>query len=325
MGRGRSGKATRVWSWWIGAAVATAVLLALPAAECVFCQTDQPAPPSAKAPEAPAGEKKAEGEKREEKPVQMNADLLSYNQPIYTLTGNAHLRQEDADLYCDQAEYDEDKDSARATGHLKMTTPEATVTGDLIVADFGKKVADITGNVRLEAQRKKREPEAKPAGAEAKPTEGATPPQGEEKKGEPTEQKPSRLDEYREKLTVITCEHIQYWYDEKRAIATGNVVAVQEDKTVTADEGVYIQNDQEETLTLTGNPVKLVMKNGNHMETPKVMIDLKTEVIKTGPATGVFKKEKKEETPEGKAEQPAPEPKPETPAPSPAPPTTPKP
>jgi len=323
---GRPGKATRVWCWWIGAAMAAVVLLALPAAERVFCQTDQPAPPSAKAPEAPAGDKKAEGEKREEKPVEVvNADLAQYAQPTYTLTGNVHFRQEDADLYCDQAQYDEDKDTARATGHLKMTTPEATVTGDLIVADFGKKVADITGNVRLEAQRKKKGGEANPAGAETKPTEGAAPPQGEEKKGEATEQKPSKLDEYREKLTVVTCEHIQYFYDEKRAILTGNVVAVQEDKTVTGDEGVYIQNDQEETLTLTGDPVKLVMKNGNHMETPTVTIDLKTEVIKTGPATGVFKKEKKEETPEGKTEQPSPPAKPETPAPSPAPPTTPQP
>ncbi len=319
---GRLRGSDKAWVGGSGATIAVAILLALPAAQRVFSQTDRPAPPSARAAEAPAGEKKAEGEKREEKPVQMNADLLSYSQPVYTLTGNVHFRQEDADLYCDRAEYDEDKDTARATGHLKMTTRETTVTGDLIVADFGQKVADITGNVRLEAQRKKKEPEPA-AGAEAKPAEGATPPPAEEKKGETAEQKPGRFDEYREKLTVITCEHIQYWYEEERAIATGNVVAVQEDKTVTADEAVYIRNDNEETLTLTGNPAKLVMKNGNHMETPKVMIDLRTEVLKTGgPATGVFKREKKEETAGEKTEQPAPGPKPEIPSPPPA---TPKP
>ena len=315
----RTGGHPRARFSWLGAAMALVVgALLVPAGQRVFSQADPKAPP----PDAKAdpADQKAGARKKEEKPVQVvNVDLLKYSKPIYTMTGNVHLRQGEADLYCDQAEYNEDTDTARATGHLKITGRDATVTGDLLIADFGKKVADITGTVRLEAQRKKKPPEPSvPADAKAgAPAAAEAPKAGDEKQGE----KAGRFDEYREKLTVVTCEHIQYWYDEERAVATGSVVAVQEDKTVYADEAVYIRNDQEETLTLTANPVKLVMKNGDNSTTPKVTINLQTEEMTTGPLTGIFTRHKKgEENPEAQPEAPttpAPETKPQTPAPTP--------
>lgn len=271
---------------------------------------DQTPPAPAPSPEAgdtapppePAKDEAARKEDgEEEEPVHIeNADLMQYDpeKAVYFLTGNVHFRHKDAHLYCDEAQYDEENDTARAVGHLKLVTPDSTVTGDLITADFSDEVADITGNVRLVTQRKKKAEENPEEGAE-KPAEA----QPNEENGEAAggEEKPKKLDEYREKLTTVTCEKIRYWYEEKRAVATGNIVAVQEDKTCYADEGTYLE--EEDTLTLVGKPVRVVMENGNRFETNKVTVDVEGDRIWTeGPFSGIFKREKKAK--EGE-EQPA--------------------
>lgn len=286
-------------------AAAAAGLVLLPAG-LALCQNDTPAPPpSAKAddakpqPEAVADEaatEKGTGEqKEEEEPVHIeNADLMQYDpeKELYFLTGNVHFRHRDAHLYCDEAEYNEADDTARAVGHLKLVTPDSTVTGDLITADFDQEVAEVTGNVRLVTQRKKE------AEAEEKPADEAEPANAgpeAEKPNDEADKEPKKLDEYREKLTTVTCERIRYWYEEKRALGTGNVVAVQEDKTCYADEATYLED--EDTLTLVGKPVRVVMENGNRFQTNKVVVDVEGDRIWTeGPFSGIFKREKKEES-----------------------------
>ena len=62
---------------------------------------------------------------------------------------------------------------------------------------------------------------------------------------------------------IIT--HDTAWYEENRAIAEGNVVAVQEDKKAYADKGVYVED--EDTLTLTGKPVRFTKDSGDWGET----------------------------------------------------------
>jgi len=152
-----------------------------------------------------------------------------------------------------------------------------------MTADFGDEVADISGNVRLLTQKKKQEA---PAEGEAAPKAGEAPaPEGEGKEG--------RFEEHKRKLTTVTCQQIRYWYEEKRALATGNVLAEQEDKKVYADEALYVEKD--DLLTLTGNPVTAVMENGNRFTTPWVKVEVEGERFWTGGFSGTFKKEKTEE------------------------------
>ncbi len=290
---------------------ASAALAALTAivllAACAAGQdeTAPASPPSAKAdetappPEAEKDEAAKQGDEEEEEPVHVeNADLMQYDpeKALYFLTGNVHFRHKDAHLYCDEAQYDEENDTARAVGHLKLVTPDTTVTGDLITADFDEEVADITSNVRLVTQRKKKANEEDEKGAAEGEAAETVEPAEQDAGAKEEEGRPKKLDEYREKLTTVTCEKIRYWYEEKRAVATGNIVAVQEDKTCYADEGTYLE--EEDTLTLTGSPVRVVMENGNRFETNKVTVDVEGDRIWTeGPFSGIFKREKKEEQP----------------------------
>ncbi|MBM3471771.1 MAG: hypothetical protein FJX75_00695 [Armatimonadetes bacterium] len=288
--------------WWIS--VSAALLCGL---LVVTVPGQEPPPPDTKAagPEAkpPDAEKQdAEGKVADE-PVHIeHADLMTYDpeKNLYFLTGNVHFRHKDTHLYCDQAQYNEDEDTARATGNLKIVQPETTITGDLITADFGEEVADIVGNVRLLTQKKKEEPKPEVEATGEAPAEPAK--EGEQKEG--------RWEEYKEKLTTVTCNQIRYWYEEKRAVATGNVVAEQEDKKVYGEEAEYVEKD--DLLTLKGDPVKAVMDNGNTFTTPWVKVEVEGERFWTGPIIGTFKREKKEEAKPGE-EPPAPPPAPQPP------------
>ena len=279
-------------------------------------KADDPAPAPETADEATAPDEKQTQAEEEEEPVHIeNADRMQYDpeKGLYFLTGNVHFRHKDAHLYSDEAQYDEENDTARAVGKLKLVTPDTTVTGDLITADFDEEVAEITGNVRLVTQRKKEEEaETEPQAGEAEggaEGEAGERPADEAAEAEEDEKKPKKLDEYREKLTTVTCGKIRYWYEEKRAVATEYIVAVQEDKTCYADEGTYLE--EEETLTLTGDPVRVVMENGNRFQAPKITVDIAGDQVWTeGRVSGIFKREKKEEE-EGEKTPPEEGPQPE--------------
>jgi len=301
-----TGPSRRQLGWTAAPAVGLAALLS---ALLLSVSPGQQAPPpdtKAQSPEAapPAGEKQDEEKKEADEPVYIeHADQMSYDpdKNLYFLTtlpadqskGPIHFRHKDTHLYCDQAQYNRDEDTARATGNLKIVQPDTTITGDLITADFDNEVADIIGNVRLITQKKKKEPQAEGEGVPKAPAQPA--PEGEEK--------PGRWDEFKEKLTTVTCDQIRYWYEEKHALATGNIVAEQEDKKVYADEAEYVEKD--DLLTLKGNPVRLLKDNGDGLETPWAKVEVEGEHFWTGPFTGTFKREKKGE-PEAEA-PPAPQ------------------
>lgn len=278
--------------WW---AASVTVLLGLLLVRGVFGQA--PEGPKAEAPEPSAAGKAPEEPKESDEPVYIeHADQVSYDpeKNVYFLTtlppdqskGPVHFRHKDTHLYCDQAQYNEEEDTARATGNLRIVQPDTTVTGDLIIADFDQEVAEIIGNVRVVTQRKKR------TSADS----------GQSKE---EEQKETRWEEYKQKITTITCQQIRYWYEEKRAIATGGVVAEQEDKRITADEAEYVE--KEDLLTLRGNPVVASTKDGDRFTTTWVKVEIEGERFWTGPFVGTFRREKKQEQKSGQQE-PAPQP-----------------
>lgn len=210
----------------------------------------------------------------------LNADSLFRDKAagVYYCKGNVVFSHKDVLLYCDEAEYYDETDSARATGNLKIVDPEATITGDLLTANFEDEIVVVTGNVRVVAQKKK--DENGNGQGNGGPQAGET--DQEEKKSE----EPDRLEEYAERSTTITCEKLEYHYNEdiKKAIATGNVKAVQEDKTVWADTAVYEQLTDE--ITLTGN-VRLKTDDGDELFTQEAVVSIAEDWIRTGQVSGV--------------------------------------
>lgn len=240
-------------------------------------------------PDQPAanGEPAKDKEEEEDKRVRLeNADSLYRDKAAHTyfLAGNVVFKHKDITLYCDEAEYfDEDHperpDTAKAVGNLKCVDPEATITGDLIEADFDKKIVVVTGNVRVVAKKKPDKDEDKAEG-----------------------KKKDEWDEYAEKLTTMTCDRIEYYYDDdvKKGIATGHIKVVQEDKTGWCDKAVYERIP--DIVTLTGN-VRILTEDGDELRTPEATISIDAEWIRTGKVSGItFHRDDEEEE---KKEEPA--------------------
>jgi lipopolysaccharide assembly outer membrane protein LptD (OstA) len=258
-----------------------------------------------------------------------HVDNLKYDSAakMYYLRGNVVFANKDVRLHCDEADYNEQADTAKARGHLRITDPNSIVTGDLLEADFGKELAIVTGNVTIVTQKRRnagqkvhegpalaKTPKGKPVppngggnkAASAASRAGTKPKQGGE---------PERMEDYWEKKTTVTCERLEYYYGEdvKRMTATPRVKAVQEDKTVWADQAVY--EDIPRLVTLTGNVV-LTTEKGDEMRCAKAVISLDEDWVEAEGMSGVtLRKGKKEPAPT----EPKPEPQPAQTAPAAAP------
>ncbi|MGD8240844.1 MAG: LptA/OstA family protein, partial [Armatimonadota bacterium] len=162
--------------------------------------------------------------KRSQEPIEVvHADHATVEQfderdeSRFLLEGNVHLRQEDVNLFADVVTMDQGKETAEATGNLRVVDPENVIVGDFLAADFDEGRITLTGNVRLVHE----ETEAEDEGDAADANEGEDPPaqDGDEPDADGGEPK---------KKTVVICDRLHYYYDDKRAICVGNVVAQQE-------------------------------------------------------------------------------------------------
>jgi len=274
---------------------------------------------AAAAPEAAADD--------EDRVIIEHVDNLRYDPAIktYHLRGNVVFANKDVKLYCDEADYNADADTAQARGHLRITDPNSVITGDLIDADFGKQLAIITGSVTIVTQKKPNRTSPKPPDqSQEKPGKGEAGAAGAANPTQPAEATsdkpkgddgPEHVKDYWEKQTTITCERVEYYYadDVKKMIATPRVKAVQEDKTVWADRAIY--EDIPRLVTLTGNVV-LTTEKGDEMHCSKAVVAVDEDWLQAEGGNGILHREKK-----GGGAKPAPAgetPKPEaTPAPAP--------
>lgn len=266
---------------------------ALSVAAFSWCQQNAVPAREAGASKAPADEQAsaaATAPVEEEKRVELrNADSMFRDKAAntYFLKGNVIFEHDGVLLYSDEAEYyDEDHpqrpDSAKALGKLKIVDPEATITGDLLEVDFGKKIAIVTGNVRIVAHKNK--------GVSAKKTADNK---------DKMNGKSGDSESISQKRTVITCDRVEYQYGEKvkLATATGNLTAVQDDKTLWAKKAVYSGITDE--VDLTGN-VRVKTDDGDDFRTETATVHVEDEWIRTGKVTGItFRRS------EDKAENPA--------------------
>ena len=219
----------------------------------------------------------------------VKAGRVAYDadQKVYHLTATPAnpvvFTQDKVTMTMDQCDYDDERQTAVGTGHLKITDPDSTITGDTLKVDFNAKFAQIIANVTIVTQKKREEPK-EPAPAEGEKTS------------------------YREKKTTITCPQIDYYYadDKKQGTVVGSLKAVQEDKTVYSDKAFY--DGVKDEVTLEGS-VRLVMQNGNEFRCPKAIISLKTESFSLEDMEGLVVEEKKPPEP-----PPPPPPAPSPPA-----------
>lgn len=258
------------------------------------------------APKSPPAEKRDDDR---ESAKLLNADSLFRDKAagVYYCKGNVVFSHKDVLLYCDEAEYYDETDSAKATGNLRVVDPEATITGDLLTADFEEEIVVVTGNVRVVAQKKSDEeqrtgngaqqtsPQAakQPTNATDQQTTAEQPPASDDSKSTRKSDEPERLEGYAERVTTITCDELEYHYNEdiRKAYAAGKVKAVQEDKTVWADNAVYDQIADE--ITLTGN-VRLKTDDGDELLTQEATVSIAEDWIRTGQVSGVTFRRKSE-------------------------------
>ena len=215
--------------------------------------------------------------------INYSADMSSYkwegDDRILALKGNVKFTQGDTTLMADKVDYRESTRTANASGSLKIYDDQNTITGDLCTVNFKEKKSSITGNVRIVAKPKQDKTDSKSLKSELK-------------------------DE-----TIITCEKVDYYYKEKKAVIPSRLTAVQKTRTITADSATYLGND--EIIQLVGNVKGNDEKEKHTFSAPKVTISLKEsdQWMEAEKATGSFYvKDEEEEAPkpeEKPAEKPA--------------------
>lgn len=256
--------------------------------------------------ESSGGPARPEGAEADDRVIIEYADLLQSESDTgpHHLRGNVRIMARDVRLLCDAADYDEATNSLTASGNLKVLGKEATITGDLLAADFDRELMTVTGNVQIVAQKKADSQRVKDESAStmsvsrdkgprkeiALVPDGRNAPQPSadtnDRANVPGKGRPLPAGEAKYRRTVITCERVEYYYaeDEKRMVATPRIKAVQDDRTVYANEAVY--QDLERLITLTGD-VRIRSKDGDEMHCEKAVIHVDEEWVKADKVSGV--------------------------------------
>ena len=256
---------------------------------------------------ATAPEKAAEGKekerKRSEEPVEIkfaeHVQIQEYDDPdhrVLLLEGSVHLQQEDVEVFGDVVTLDQGQETAEATGNLRVVDPENVIVGDLLTADFAEGRITLTGNVRLvheETEEEEGGEEAANAGAPERVNAGES---GSASPGGPAREgngEPKAGKDERKKRTVVTCNQMHYYYDDKRAICMGNVVAKQEEDTVYAHRAIY--DEEADILSLTGD-VRMEREDGSVFRFKGAVINVEERTIQGEfMANSILVREKKEE------------------------------
>ena len=161
------------------------------------------------------------------------------------MKGNVSFTHDDTVIKSDQVDYDGNAKIAVSPGKVNINDPECDILGDKGSAYFNKRLGVVEGNVVMNLK-----PKSTEAGADKESVRN--------KLNQPT---------------TITCQKLEYFYKNKLASATGNVIFKQKNRTANADKAVY--DEKKELLTLSGN-VKGVDEYGQTFTAPgNVVISLK--------------------------------------------------
>ncbi|MGC8835314.1 MAG: LptA/OstA family protein, partial [Armatimonadota bacterium] len=186
------------------------------------------------------------------------------------LLGGVVIKHGDTVIKAQEAYYNRTQGTASASGGITVADPETTITAEHLAVDLNARKAVLEGGVRIVYKPKPKEP---PSGRQ---------------------EKQAGLREKIREEAVITCARLEYYYRQKRAVATGSVKFMQGKRLLTADTCMFFQKQQvavlvgsvsgedEKGQTYTANALKLVLKEGD-------------EYVEAERFRGVFKVEAREE------------------------------
>lgn len=175
-------------------------------------------------------------------------------------------------LHADLWQWNTKTKTAKATGGLLLSDPQAEVTGERADIDYAraKRIAVLTGKVRITIKSKRSVEEAPPT---APPAPAPVTLQNGQATAQtpPAEEGEDSLREARRHPTVVTCDKVEYHYarNKRYALLTGNFKAVQQlpdkTRTLTAKQAEWF--GLEDRLVLRG-PVHVEDTKGMKGDTP---------------------------------------------------------
>jgi lipopolysaccharide assembly outer membrane protein LptD (OstA) len=244
------------------------VAAALAGLACWGFAAETPAPQAPKPAEAKAEEKTHDVYLEHADRLRRNeatGDVVVVGKPVT-------LKHEDGAFTANEISFNEKTKLGKATGNPSFKDPESSATSDTLEFDFDKRLAVFKGHVTLVATRKKAAPAEK----------------GQEQKAE-------SIGGYAGEPTTITCDRLEYFYREKRAVAAGNVKAVQKRGTAEAESATFLVD--QDLLTVAGN-VRMTSDKGETFRCDKITISLKENdywIEAEGQVASHFKVTEKEE------------------------------
>lgn len=175
--------------------------------------------------------------------VTWSADWSESVGSVYHMIGHVKILQGDTVFEAPRVDYDKDKEWAGAPQGLTLTDGHSRVRADAGTADLKAKKAVLTGHVV--------------ALIHPRPKAGVPP--------------SSLRAKVRGDITV-TCDHLDYYYKEKRLVASGHLRFAEGKRRATADSAIYfghydvvvldghVQGRDEKGQTFAGSTVKISLK-----------------------------------------------------------------
>jgi lipopolysaccharide assembly outer membrane protein LptD (OstA) len=224
----------------------------------------------------------------------------------------------DFKLFADLLLYFEEQETADIEGNLKFANPDSTVTADKAHATFNESKIVFTEKVVLISRRKEetpapgKSPDETPAMGKSngEPGKGGTADAG---KGDTAETGKGKAPAPRSKKTTLTCDQLDFDYDTRIGVATGNLRIEQEGRSATAEKATF--DDGQNILTLEGNvemkEKKADSKEERTMKCEKIVINADEDNWGSEKTQAIIPIKQKKKTPEpakgkaGKAESKA--------------------
>ncbi|GAF71463.1 unnamed protein product [marine sediment metagenome] len=178
-------------------------------------------------------------EEKKESVVNIQADNVIYDKSTDKMIfgGNVIITQEDITLTAQEADFDVDKKIGQIKGDIRLVQSDITITGETLEAFLNDKKYIFQGKVILVQERKDEE----------------------------------------DKKDNITwnCNNLEIFTDTQDLTATGEVKILKKDYTITAEEAIY--NDKEQEINLIGK-VRIEEKEGGRWITgDKAIFYIETE------------------------------------------------
>jgi lipopolysaccharide assembly outer membrane protein LptD (OstA) len=187
---------------------------------------------------------------------------------------------EDYKVTAQRAVYNRATEQVQVEGGARFEDPETVATAPRAQIDARRRIAVFFGPVEVTIKpRKATEPSkagSNPASNPPTQKEGTT----------AQKQRESFRERLRQRGGRLTCDRAEYYYRDRRVVATGNVQFEQQGRYKgRADKLIYLTRD--EILTLEGNIVVDELTKGHRFQCPRAVINLQTDEAQFDPPVKV--------------------------------------